>query len=372
MDVKTFVEVAKSLPANISILVKGDTGIGKSQIVRQIAREIKTNWTYVDHEGPGLPVLDWRLSVFSEGDIIGLPDLIDDPNSEGRETTFAPNNRFMMACRDPYVLFLDEGNRATPEVLQCAFQIVLDRELNGHKLHPETRIIMAINEGNDFMVNDMDPALLRRFWVTELIPTTNDWISWAIKNDIDPIIVSFIKKYPSHLMHSGERNPGTVYPYPASWHRLDSSLKHADIEPSKFAGGDIDDLLFYFASGFVGSITSAAFVDYIRNYKLKISAEDVLDDFDQYEDEINLLTSDKKNEIIDYINLYLAENNLSNDQASNLNKFLGCTSDEVVYNFMQEALEMKNLHNSKMIYSFLKNRIMKVYENSKLKGKTLQ
>jgi hypothetical protein len=352
MDIKTFVQVATSLPPDISILVKGDTGIGKSDITKHIASLIETKHMYLDHAGPGLPVLDWRLSVFSEGDIIGLPELVDGV------TRFAPNDRFMAACREPHLLFLDEGNRATTEVLQCAFQIVLDRELNGQKLHPETRIIMAINEGNDFTVNEMDPALLRRFWVTELVPTTNDWLGWASKNNIDPMIQKFIKKYPAHLMHEGERNPGTVYPYPASWARLDKSLKHANCRPEDFAGSDLPDMMLHMSAGFIGMHTTAAFLDYVKNYVFKLSANDILNNFDDVEPDVKAMTNDKKNEALDQVVLFLKDNDICATQIENLNRFMSYVSDEVVVDFSQTLMATKNLHNIKMITTALKTRIL--------------
>ena len=90
---------------------------------------------------------------------------------------------------------------------------------------------------------------------------------------------AFIKKYPTHLKHEGARQPGKVYPYPASWHRLDSSLRFASMEPEKFAGSKPPDLMFSMASGFVGEATAVAFVDFVKNHEHKFSAEDVLNDY---------------------------------------------------------------------------------------------
>ncbi len=352
MNIKTFIDTALKLPPNISILVKGDTGIGKSDVVKQISRMIDTDFKFRSHEGPGLPVLDWRLSTFSEGDIIGLPELVDGT------TRFAPNARFLAACNEPHMLFLDEGNRATNEVLQCAFQIVLDRELNGHKLHPETRIIMAINEGNDFNVNEMDPALLRRFWTTRLETHVDDWLEWANNNQIDPMIIRFIKKYPAHLMHEGQRSPGEVYPYPASWERLDKSLKHAGLEPTKYAGQDIPDATLFISAGFIGKSTTAALLDYIKNYKFKLSAEDILNRYESVKEDITSLTNDKKNEALDQVMLYLKTNDVSVAQAMNVENYMSHVSDEVVVDFMQNVLATKNHHNIKMIHKVLKTRVI--------------
>jgi len=146
MDFKTFKECARRLPENVSVLVIGDHGIGKSQAVYQLGDDFK------------LPIVERRLSQMSEGDMIGLPELKDGV------TRFAPPDWYKTACDTPVILFLDELNRATDEIQQGAFQIVLGRELNGHKLHPETRVYVAVNHGAEYNVNDMDPALLDRFW----------------------------------------------------------------------------------------------------------------------------------------------------------------------------------------------------------------
>ena len=76
-------------------------------------------------------------------------------------------------------------NRSLPGVQQSFFQLILDRELgndkdgNPYRLHPETRVFAAVNHGAEYDVNDMDPALLRRFWTVDLEPTVDNWLEWA-------------------------------------------------------------------------------------------------------------------------------------------------------------------------------------------------
>ena len=88
------------------------------------------------------------------------------------------------------------------EVQQCAFQIVLDRELNGHHLHPETRVYAAVNVGSDYQVLEMDPALQRRFWAMDLEPTTQDWINWAKSSKEIPSSVVSRLEYPATFLPS--------------------------------------------------------------------------------------------------------------------------------------------------------------------------
>ena len=341
MDTKTFISVVTNLPSHIAVLSKGETGIGKSDIFKQISKTI------------GLEMVDRRLSQMQEGDLIGLPELVDGV------TRFAPPDWYMRACREPVVVFLDELNRAVPELQQCAFQIILDRELNGHKLHPETRVFAAINEGDDFQVNEMDPALLRRFFVADLEPTTQDWLDWAGKEKIDTVITSFIKKSPAHLKHEGQRQPGTVYPYPASWHRLDQSFKHASIEPKNYAGADLPEMMYSMASGFIGEATAVAFVDFVKNYITRYNANDVLDNFEKNKDGLVRLEDDKRNDILTQVITYCETNNLVLKQAENLDKFLDVCGDEPMVNFVNSLMATKHRENIKLVHKFVGQKVVK-------------
>ena len=342
MNIKTFVQVISSLPAQIAVLAKGPTGIGKSDIVHQVGEKLN------------MPVVDRRLSQMTEGDIIGLPELKDGV------TRFAPVDWFVKACNEPVVLFFDELNRATIEVQQCAFQIVLDRELNGHKLHPETRVYAAVNEGSEYQVTDMDPALLRRFFVTELEPTTEDWLVWAKSTGVDSIITSFIRKYPSHLRHTGELQPGKVYPNPASWYRLGQSLKHADIEPEKLVGNLVPDLFYPMCTGFIGTETAVAFTDFVRNYEIKFSAEDVLCRWNEKKRLINKLSNDKKNDLLNQIVDFSKSNELSIEHAKNACEFAQTCSDEILVNFMNSIMETKNIPNIRKIHKFIAKKVVEI------------
>lgn len=146
MTINKFVEMAKLLPEDISVLIRGDHGIGKSEIVSQLADYFREKEFGNDKDA--FPLIDRRMSQMSEGDVIGLPIM------DGITTTFCPPNWYQMACDRPVMLFLDEINRATHEVLQSCFQIILSRELNGRRLHPQTRVMAAVNTGASYVINE--------------------------------------------------------------------------------------------------------------------------------------------------------------------------------------------------------------------------
>ena len=207
MDIKTFVSLAPRLPAEIAVLMRGPTGVGKSHLAKAVAKHLS------------LPFIDVRGSTMDESKVTGIPDF--EVSKELGVSTFVLPSWFVRACREPVVLMLDELNRSMPQVMQAFFQVVLDRELgndaNGNpmKLHPDTRVLAAVNWGSEYDVNDMDPALLRRFWVVDLEPTTKDWLVWAEKSGIDPVTIDFIRQNPVHLrVDVGSVEPGTVAPTP--------------------------------------------------------------------------------------------------------------------------------------------------------------
>lgn len=341
MDIKTFVQVISKLPPQIAVLAKGPTGIGKSHIVHQVGDRLD------------MEVIDRRLSQMTEGDIIGLPELVDGV------TRFAPIDWFVRACNEPVILFFDELNRATIEVQQCAFQIVLDRELNGHKLHPDTRVYAAVNEGSEYQVTEMDPALLRRFFVTTLEPTVQDWLKWARKdNRIDALMISFIEKYPAHLRHTGQIQPGIVYPNPASWDRLNTSLEYADMQPLQSCGENYNPLFYSMCTGFLGVETTIAFVDYVKNHESKFSAEDILNDYTKVKGLVSALSTDKKNDLLNIIVTYTTSNEVTVTQVQNACKFVNTCSDEMLVNFMNMIMETKNLPTIRKFHKLLGNKVV--------------
>lgn len=334
-DISTLTQVLRSLPPFISVLIRGPHGIGKSQLAFQLG----------DHLG--YPTIDRRLAQMTEGDVIGLPKIDDDI------TRFLPVVWFKQGCDRPTVLFLDEINRATPEVMNAAFQIVLDRELNGLKLHPDTRVICCVNDSAEYSVNEMDPALLSRFYVTDLEPTIDDWVTWAteIANPrIDPVLVDFIRKEPDNWWHRGEREPGGVYPNPRSWERVDKILRHAGMEPNDWAGKSAPQLSHALIKGIVGNGPAIALHDFVTKYQLHLKPEDLLDLYKEKRDRFKAMTHDSHVAFLDKVGLHCKENNWTEAQMQNLKAYVeDCLTDEDVIIVWTKVAQSHNMNNVKLL-----------------------
>lgn len=118
-------------PPNQNIMLVGKHGIGKSEILTDY------------YSSKGMKVVTLFLGQMSDpGDIIGLPNKDDD----GLRTEFLPPYWFPIDDQ-PIVLFLDELNRARPEVLQTIMDLTLNRKLAGRSLPAGSSIISAVNDG---------------------------------------------------------------------------------------------------------------------------------------------------------------------------------------------------------------------------------
>ncbi len=335
MDIKTIKQIATKLPANIAILLRGPTGVGKSYISAQIA------------DGLGLPFIDVRGSTMDEAQVSGIPDF------EGSKTTgvatFCMPSWYVRACREPVVLMLDELNRSLPGVMQGFFQIVLDRQLGNNvdgeplRLHPETRVIAAVNTGAEYDVNDMDPALLRRFWVADLEPSVLDWVEFA-KPSHDGALVEFVRQHPDHFAPSPRSvSPGTVIPTPASWSRLDESLRSAGVELAESAGSR-PTLLYPIAQGFVGVEAAIALVEFVARMERNISAEAVIGGRVSAERAAGINASESLG-VISKLADHCSKSEWSNDEAGNVAAFLRARSKEQMLHGWNEISRTSRVNN---------------------------
>ena len=109
-----------------------------------------------------------------------------------------------------HIVFFDEITNALPSIQGIAFNIVLDREVNGiWKLPDNARIVAAGNDMNDSLAaNRLAEPLFNRFAHVYIRTTTESWLRWASENNIHPAIYSYIAYTKGRILRSeydGER-----------------------------------------------------------------------------------------------------------------------------------------------------------------------
>ncbi len=93
-----------------------------------------------------------------------------------------------------HVVFFDEITNVLPSIQGIAFNIVLDREVNGiWKLPENARIVAAGNDMKDSLAaNQLAEPLFNRFAHVYIKTTTEGWLKWASEHNIHPAIYSYI------------------------------------------------------------------------------------------------------------------------------------------------------------------------------------
>lgn len=270
MNLKDTFELVCALPAKRSIMLEGPTGVGKSSLTRAIAKEFNLRY------------LDIRLGQMQEGDL-ALPHV--HKVGESHVTDFAIAKWFKEASSEACLICFEELNRApSVGVLQQVFQVFLDRELHGVKLHPETRIMSCINVGSEYQVLELDPALLQRFYRVSYMPTKKEWLKHASAEEVmHTALHSFLSQSTEFIDFELANDPMEVVPSRRGWFDVGQDTKdliqsvmteRAKEKPSKKAIAKTSKLIRHLLSSRVGETAAIAFTQYLESKRI-YSPEDV-------------------------------------------------------------------------------------------------
>jgi len=212
MKASNISRVAKELIIQrLTLFIWGAPGIGKSSIVKDIAKE------------KNLKFIDLRLSLLDPTDLKGIP-FFDASSREGvwAKPSFLPKEE----DTSEGILFLDEINTAPPAVQASAYQLILDRSVGEYRLPDGWSIIAAGNRENDRgVIYKMPPPLANRFVHFEMEVDFEDWKKWAYTKNIDSSIIAFLAYDKSMLFTFDSKSNEKSFATPRSWEFVDTIIK---------------------------------------------------------------------------------------------------------------------------------------------------
>ncbi len=213
----------KSMP---SVMLWGAPGVGKSQLVRQVAREIE------ERTGKKTCVTDVRLLLFNPIDLRGIPTA----NAEKTLAVWLKPKIFNMDESSDVVniLFLDEISSAPQSVQAAAYQITLDRVIGEHKLPENCIVVCAGNRVIDKSVAyKMPRALANRLLHIEVEANFESWKKWAIKNSINEKVLGFLSFRQSYLYEKELSSDSLAFTTPRSWEMVSNVLNNVSGDVSR-------------------------------------------------------------------------------------------------------------------------------------------
>lgn len=297
------------------IMVWGQPGIGKSDVVRQVGKLL------------GRLVIDIRLLLKDPTDLSGIPFLnimtqrmdysspsdlppsadelqafntaiarsdITIEKSEVKPDKFERNNLITKVQNQKdltdhersllvwlveegnAIIFLDELSSATPAVQAAALQLVLERRIGTYVLPENVSIVAAGNRAEDATQHFSMPAPLRnRFSHRTLEADFDSWESWALDSNIHPMVVGYLKNSKDSLNGFDPKNKAAyAFPTPRSWKFVSdymwsiSDMSGRVVGNFKVAKRNIE--------GLIGSGVASGFMASYETMGQMPSAEDIL------------------------------------------------------------------------------------------------
>lgn len=293
-------------------LIVGESGIGKTALVKKIAKE--NNWSIIIIDG----------NILKEGEIGGLPTIESyvEVNKKGepvekKTTVYAVHNKLReideeLSKGKTVLLFIDELNRCEHTVQQELMNLILNREINGYVLDKEVKIVAAMNPSDkygsqfDYQVVDMDAAQENRFVWLYMEPDYISWIEWALNAGIEQKVIEFISTFPEYLQKT---NKDTISATPRSYERISKAYKVYKEQKDSIPRSVFLNVVV----GNVGKLIAEEFIHFVESeYNPLISYEDIFTGDSIPETLIERVTKES------HTRLYISAKNILKNLESNI------------------------------------------------------
>jgi hypothetical protein len=196
-----------------SWMLHGRPGVGKSDIVRQLAAET------------GAHLVDLRLTTIEPQDLRGLPYY----DHAARKTRWYRPEDLPDDPARPAVLFLDELTAAPPQLHPAVYGLLQERRVGPHRLPDSVFVVAAGNSAEDGAVAyEMGTALSDRLVHLLVEAEAGDWIAgFAVPRGLHPAVPAFLRTRPDLLetTQAALAEGLTVAATPRSWERASAILR---------------------------------------------------------------------------------------------------------------------------------------------------
>jgi hypothetical protein len=235
--------LSKTIPAHLPVLVTGMPGIGKSDIIGQAA------------EAAGADFMVTHPAVSDPTDFKGLPWA----EAGADVATFLPfgDLALMVNAKKLLVVLIDDLGQATPAVQAAVMQLLLARQVNGHKLSDNVVFIAATNRRTDRagVTGLLEPVKSRFAAIVELVTDVDEHAEWALNQPW----------YPAELVAFHRFRPALLADFKPSADLTNSPLPRTWANAAKILGLGLDPELELAAlAGAVGDGAAAELVAFLR------------------------------------------------------------------------------------------------------------
>ena len=204
------------------ILLMGPPGVGKTQIMEQIAQECD------------IALVAYTITHHTRQSAVGLP-FIRERNYGGRtrsvtEYTMSEIIASVYAAMERTgkkngILFIDEINCVSETLAPAMLQFLQYKTFGNHKI-PDGWIIAAAGNPPEFnkSVREFDIATLDRVKRIDVEPDFSVWKEYAVRMEVHPAILSYLTARPQNFCQVETTVDGPVFATPRGWEDLSRFL----------------------------------------------------------------------------------------------------------------------------------------------------
>jgi len=168
-------------------MLRGEPGIGKSWMLQVIAEKLGYDYAYIDV--PNLDLGDVAMPVIDH---------------ETKTTRYYPNARFGLHTGKPMVIMLDEFSKGADPIKNMLHPMLekANPRLGDVPIHKNNIIFLTGNLATDGVGDTLKAHTLNRIVpVTVQKPDADQWVAWAMNNDVEAEVIAWVSRYP-HVLAS--------------------------------------------------------------------------------------------------------------------------------------------------------------------------
>lgn len=201
---------AKAL-AGIPCMIWGGPGEGKSELVYAVAQELNAK------------LFEIRANLFDPVDVRGGLKVVEMEDGSYRTRYGVPEDYPDSDYQGTVVIFIDELSTAPKATQNSLLQLLTTGKIGTYECPKNTIFFAAGNRASDrAAVHEMPTPVKNRFAHYTLEANIDDWVAWAVNNDIDESVVSFLRYRPSLL--SAADATQNAFPTPRAWAYVSKSM----------------------------------------------------------------------------------------------------------------------------------------------------
>lgn len=248
-QLKTVIASQFARTNSVNYLILGKPGGGKTALCRDIGATMGFD-----------NVLEFNASLRDPVDLLGTP------NNNGDTTRWVKPDDLAVLEKGRNLLIVEEITDCNAAMQNALCRLIYDKQIGSLTLSNETFVVATGNRTEDKSgAQRLSTKLGNRMRVHTFEENLDDWVEWALNNNLDPVLVQFVRYRPNLLSDFDPNRPYGINPTPRSWATVNM------IDPKLPT-----DLFFAEVAGSVGEGAAAEYTAFRKIFASLVSFEDVV------------------------------------------------------------------------------------------------